>query len=93
MEYGIINGYDNHLIDIVDFDVNSETSFWFKWFNGTEWIEVKPFTEWALHYEDNYSNLKFLFGYNFGITNEIDLIIYASVDGIDIEVYNGKFIV
>jgi hypothetical protein len=93
MEYGIINGYDNHLIDIVEFDINTETIFWFKWFNGTEWIEVKPFTEWALHYEDNYSNLKFLFGYNFGLKGEVDLIVYASVASIEIEVFNGKLTV
>ena len=91
MEYGIINGYDNHLIDILDFQFNLETTFWFKWFNGNEWIVVNPFTEWVLQYDETTSNLKFLFGYNFDISGEIDLIIYANISDGDIEVYNGKF--
>lgn len=93
MELGKINGYDNHLIDILDFEVNPNTTFWFKWFNGIEWIEVKPFVEWALHYDDNGNNLKFLFGHNFDISGEIDLVMYANIAGVEIEVYNDKFIV
>ena len=87
-QIGRIEGFDNHLIDIVDFEINPETTFWFKWFNGNEWIEVKPFTEWALHYDDSDENLKLLIGHNFDISGEIDLIIYANVET---EVYNGKF--
>jgi hypothetical protein len=93
MEYGIINGYDNHLIDVIDFEFNQETSFWFKWFNGNEWIEVKPFTEWSLHYDTDATNLKLLIGHNFDISGEIDLIIYAIVSEVELEIYNGKFIV
>lgn len=93
MEYGIINGYDNHLIDIIDFEVNPETTFWFKWNNDGEWIEVKPFSEWALHYDENQTNLKLLIGHNFDISGEIDLVVYANVAGVEIEVYNDKFIV
>jgi|688.fasta_scaffold642749_2 hypothetical protein len=93
MEYGIINGYNNHLVDVIDFEFNQETTFWFKWFNGSEWIEVKPFTEWALHYDDNSSNLKLLIGHNFDISGEIDLIIYAIVSEVELEIYNGKLTV
>jgi hypothetical protein len=87
MEYGIINGYDNHLIDILDFETNLETTFWFKWFNGNEWIVINPFTEWVLHFGTN--NLKLLIGHNFEFNGDIDLIIYANINGEDTEVYNG----
>lgn len=90
MEYGRIEGFDNHLIDVIDFEINPETSFWFKWNNGTEWIQVKPFTEWVLHYDENNKNLKLLIGHNFNFSGETDLIVYASVAGVELEVYNGK---
>ena len=100
MELGKINGFDNHLIDIVDFEFNSETTFWFKWsapselilhaIPGSEWEEVNPFTEWALHFDSDKTNLKFLFGYNFGFSGEIDIVLYANVDGVESVVYDGK---
>ena len=93
MEYGRIENFDNHLIDIIDFEITSETIFWFKWFNGTEWINVTEFTEWALHYDNDYSNLKLLIGHKFNFSGEIDLIVYTNAGDSELEVYNGKLIV
>lgn len=89
-EYGRIEGYDNHLLDIMDFDVTTQTTFWFKWYNGTEWVEVDPFTEWVVCFDEQSKNLKLLMGYNFPISGEIDIIVYANSI---MEVYNGKLVV
>jgi hypothetical protein len=89
-EYGKIEGFDNWKIDIVETIINSTTTVHFSYQIDGNTIEVNPFTEWVILYDEVQSNQFILIGYNFptsGIT--IPLQIWFTTDGIEELVFDG----
>lgn len=89
-EYGKIEGFDNWKIDIVETSINTTTTVRFSYEIGGNILEVNPFTEWVILYDELQSNQFILIGYNFPISGiTIPLQIWFTTDGIEELVFDG----
>ena len=89
-EYGKIEGFDNWKIDIVDNNINTTTTVRFSYQIDGNIIEVNPFTEWVILYDELGQNQFILIGYDFpstGIT--IPLQIWFTTDDVEALVFDG----
>ena len=89
-EYGKIEGFDNWKIDIMETIINPTTTVRFSYQIDGNTIEVNPFTEWVILYDELQSNQFILIGYDFPLTGiTIPLQIWFTTDGIEELVFNG----
>jgi hypothetical protein len=89
-EYGKIEGFDNWKIDIVETIINPTTTVRFSYEIDGNIIEVNPFTEWVILYDESQSNQFILIGYDFPLTGiTIPLQIWFETDGIEELVFDG----
>ena len=88
-EYGRIEGFDNWKIDIIDSGVNPTTTVRFSYEIDSNTIDVNPFTEWVILWDELNQNQCILMGYNFPTTGiTIPLKIWFTTDDIEVLVYD-----
>jgi hypothetical protein len=89
-EYGKIEGFDNWKIDIEETLINPTTTVHFSYQIDGNTLEVNPFTEWVILYDELGQNQCILFGYDFPLTGiTIPLQIWFTTDGIEELVFDG----
>jgi hypothetical protein len=88
-EYGRIEGFDNWKIDIIETNINSTTTIRFSYEIDGNTIDVNPFEEWVILYDELGQNQFILIGHNFTASEiQIPLKIWITTDDIEVLVFD-----